>query len=198
MRARARWWIAVSGAIVGLAAVGAVLFAATKLEENDAFCASCHTEPETTYVARSVEARFGKPVDLASAHAAVPEAVRCIDCHSDEGARGRLGALMLGAEDAARWVSGMARQPGITTAPLSDGHCLKCHAPVLTNESFDGHYHRLMPRWRVVAAEQGTPYAGCVGCHSSHTTDGSAQAEYVRQQRAQQVCDQCHRAMDVR
>lgn len=190
------------GWVTALTAIGAALivgglgvFGVARLEENDAFCASCHTEPETTYVARAAEVRFGAPVDLASAHVHVPEAVRCIDCHSDEGVRGRLGAMTLGARDAFLWASGAARQPSVTTFPLGDGHCLKCHAPVLEDESFDGHFHRLMPRWREIAAEQGALYAGCVGCHSSHTTDGATQAAWVRQQRAARICDQCHLAM---
>lgn len=198
MTTNRRWLIVMF--VIGAALIVGVggLYTAAKIEENDAFCASCHTRPEVTYYARSVEARVGKPVDLASAHAAVPQAVRCIDCHSDEGVRGRLGALMLGAGDAARWISGTSREPHVTTAPLGDGHCLKCHTPVLADESFDGHYHRLMPRWRELAAAQGAPYAGCIGCHSSHTTDGNAQAEFMRMQRTQQVCDQCHVVMKKR
>lgn len=193
---RTRGWV-LALAVIGAAVVvvGLGLFGVARLEENDVFCASCHTQPESTYVARAAEAGFGAPVDLASAHVRAPEAVRCIDCHSDEGVRGRLGAMTLGARDAALWVTGLARQPSVTTFPLGDGHCLKCHAPVLEGETFDDHYHRLMPRWRTIAAAQGTAYAGCVGCHSSHTTDGSAQEDWIRRQRAAQVCDQCHVVM---
>ena len=89
---RSRWlWPLI--AIVALAIIVTVSgfsYAATQ-EEHDSFCASCHTEPETTYVARAATA---PPVDLASFHAT--EETRCIDCHSGVGVPGRIQAELLG------------------------------------------------------------------------------------------------------
>src|ERR687896_161415 len=83
--------------IVGLAGV-------LKVEEQDAFCASCHTEPEVTYVQRAQ----ARPVDLASLHA--DKEVPCILCHSGPGLAGRLGALPTAAWDAVRFVAGSYHQ----------------------------------------------------------------------------------------
>lgn len=59
----------------------------SKLEERDSFCISCHTAPEQAYYDRAQEAlaivvagSFEDPIDLASAHYALPEETfRCID-----------------------------------------------------------------------------------------------------------------------
>ena len=48
-------------ALLGIVGVGGAL----ALENQDSFCATCHTEPELTYVARSHQ---DKKVDLASYH----------------------------------------------------------------------------------------------------------------------------------
>ncbi|MCX6019456.1 MAG: hypothetical protein NTZ50_13330 [Chloroflexi bacterium] len=184
--------------IVGVAALFIAVggaFAAAKFEETDANCASCHTQPEMTFVDRAADARVGKAVDLASAHAAVPDAVRCIDCHSGQGVTGRLGAMTLGATDALHWVVGTAHQPAITQNPLTDEHCLKCHSEVLNDRSFNGHFHRFLPRWQQQAASQGVASAGCISCHTGHNTDGQPQLKFLQRQYTVQVCEQCHRAL---
>jgi nitrate/TMAO reductase-like tetraheme cytochrome c subunit len=71
-----------------LPVLGAVLLAAILLtasgfafaytqEERDTFCSSCHTQPESTFYQRALDAQA---VDLASFHTA--KGTRCIDCHS--------------------------------------------------------------------------------------------------------------------
>ena len=52
-------------AVTGLATVAG----ATQFENRDSNCASCHTEPESAYVARAHGAV--RSVDLASAHALI-------------------------------------------------------------------------------------------------------------------------------
>lgn len=69
-----------------MAAAASVAYAAP-LENDDAFCASCHTEPESRYFAQSQ----ASPVDLASAHGA--KGVEYIACHSGRGSIGRLTAM---------------------------------------------------------------------------------------------------------
>lgn len=186
--------IAVAALIVtGLTAVAG----ATQFESRDTNCASCHTEPESSYVRRAHGG--GASIDLASAHALIgqggaqAEPVRCIDCHSGKGVRGRLGAMALGAHDGWRWLTGTARQPSITTAPLSDEHCLKCHVDTPVSQSFDRHFHRYMLDWQAVDPAAGS----CVTCHTAHTTDGNAAIGFLQQQRTRAVCDQCHGAMNV-
>ena len=99
--------------LVLIAAAAAILlpaagfgFAASQ-EAHDSFCGSCHTEPESTYLARSVAAQ---PSDLASYH--TTESTRCIDCHSGIGITGRMQAEILGASNAIKMVQRHRRPTG--------------------------------------------------------------------------------------
>ncbi len=72
------------GVLILLAAGGGVALG-LNLENNDAFCASCHTEPESRYFQQSQDT---SAPTLASFH--TQKDVRCIDCHSGSGPLGRL------------------------------------------------------------------------------------------------------------
>src|SRR5512146_2330441 len=98
--------------VVVLLAGGGFAFAATQ-ESNDAFCASCHTQPETTYLQRSTGAQ---PPDLASFHTG--QNTRCIDCHSGPGIFGRMSAELMGARNALLWYTGKAVQPAVLNYPI--------------------------------------------------------------------------------
>jgi len=154
------------------------------LENNDHFCASCHTEPETTYVARTQH----PAVDLASAHTG--NNVKCIDCHSGAGLSGRLDAMALGTRDLGVYVGGHYPQPAVQTRPIPDANCLKCHQDVLRKNTFDNHFHVLLPRWQAVAPQAS---AACVDCHTSHTTDGERQIAWLNKPRTVAQCNACHR-----
>jgi nitrate/TMAO reductase-like tetraheme cytochrome c subunit len=154
------------------------------LENNDRFCASCHTEPESTYVARARQSA----VDLASAHKS--KGVGCIDCHSGNGPGGRLDALKLGARDLDVYLRGNYPQPSVLTHPIPDANCLKCHQDVLQNRTFDNHFHLFLPRWQAVAP--GTA-ATCVSCHTSHATDGESRLGWLNKSRTVAQCNACHR-----
>jgi hypothetical protein len=171
-------------AAVFLVIAGASVAFADHLESNDSFCASCHSQPESTYFQRSVASQ---PVDLASSHQ--PKATRCIDCHSGPGFTGRIGAMSVGAGDLFAWVTKRAHQPAPLTYPISDANCLKCHADVPNTQNFQRHFHAFLPRWQAVDRTAAT----CVDCHSAHTTDGSVDLGFLQQQRVQKVCDACHR-----
>src|SRR5665811_684136 len=94
-------------------------------ENRDSFCASCHSQPETAYVARSIAADH---TDLASFH--TTKGVRCIDCHSGPGVKGRISALTLGARDSIRYFTGHYTQPAPLTRRITDAQCTKCHSDV--------------------------------------------------------------------
>jgi hypothetical protein len=172
------------------------LFAFARVEEHDLFCASCHSEPEVTYVNR---AQAAGAVDLASAHAMLAHSeaqaapTRCIDCHSGPGAGGRLESMGLGVRDALRWVSGTAAQPAVQTVPIADANCLKCHADTSASTDFDNHAHHYLAKWQAMDAKAGA----CVSCHSSHTADGNAGIGFLQQQRTQAQCDLCHIALQA-
>src|SRR5574341_2130323 len=118
--------------ILGLLAVGGgIFFSAAHMEENDAFCASCHTQPESTYFNRSQAAQA---VDVASFHHG--QSVRCIDCHSGSGLVGRMGGMLVGAGDLLAFVTHTAQQPAPLTVPIRDENCLKCHADTPRTRQF--------------------------------------------------------------
>ncbi len=197
--------------VVALAAFGIVFtiagftFAATQ-EQHDSFCASCHTQPESTYFERSIAAQ---PVDLASFH--TTQQVICIDCHSGAGITGRLSAELMGARNALLWYSGTAQQPAPLTIPISDASCLKCHQDVVSQqfvakeqitvpsgsqggereEAPRNHWHIFLAEWQANSSTAAT----CVSCHGGHSTDGTAQFGYMVNQTVQQECDACHQAL---
>jgi hypothetical protein len=164
---------------------GGFAFAATQ-EQHDAFCASCHTQPESTFYQRSTT---GQPVDLASFHTG--KDTRCINCHSGPGVTGRTAAELLGARNAALWYSGTAVQPAKLTVPIADDNCLKCHQQVTVDRSRNNHFHAFLARWQ--AADPAA--AKCVTCHISHSTDGSADTGFQTAATTQAVCDACHAAL---
>lgn len=184
--------------------VGGFAFAATQ-ESRDSFCGSCHSQPESTYVERITA---GQPVDLATYHTG--QQTRCIDCHSGQGISGRISAEMMGARNAFKWVSGTAQQPAPLLIPISDDHCLKCHADISSRdyqnktnmtlpgefrqeeggeEGGSGHWHVFLPRWQEIDKSA----ASCVDCHRAHHTGGAASSGFLDPQTTAQVCDDCHR-----
>jgi len=177
--------IVIAVALVLVFAASALAFGA-HLENNDAFCASCHTQPETTFVERTT----APAVDLASAH--TPEQVGCIHCHSGTGMPGRLSAMELGARDLAAYAGGSYPQPSKLKHPIPDENCLKCHDKISTGNNFENHFHILLPRWQKFDP-QGA--ATCVSCHSAHTTDGMPSLNWLNKERTVAQCNNCHRVM---
>jgi nitrate/TMAO reductase-like tetraheme cytochrome c subunit len=179
--------------VVGIVVLGLLLtgggfaFAATQ-EQNDAFCGSCHTQPESTFLQRSTAA---KAVDLASYH--TPKKVNCIDCHSGVGLGGRVSAELMGAHNALAWYTGTAVQPATLTNPIRDEACIKCHQ-AQTNPQLrqrNNHFHGFLARWQATDKAAG----GCVSCHSGHDTAGSAATKYENNAKVQATCNACHKVM---
>jgi nitrate/TMAO reductase-like tetraheme cytochrome c subunit len=194
--------------LVGIIGLGILLagsgftFAATQ-ETHDSFCASCHTQPESTFFQRSTDAQ---PVDLASYHTS--QNTRCIDCHSGPGVWGRMQAELLGARNATAWYTHTAVQPAIVTVPIQAASCLKCHqdvtqrgyTPKQTVTIFgergrgegegggSNHWHELLARWQAADPNAGT----CTSCHPGHTTDGTAQTGFENTLTTRTVCQACH------
>jgi nitrate/TMAO reductase-like tetraheme cytochrome c subunit len=194
--------------LAALAALGVVLAAggftfAANQETHDPFCASCHTQPESTFFQRSTSAQA---VDLASFH--TTQKTRCIDCHSGPGLFGRMQAELLGARNASVWYLHTATQPAPLTFPIKDANCLKCHQDVTQKgyipkqavtipggggrgEARINHWHENLARWQ--AAD---PNAGdCTSCHSGHLAGGSAQTGFQIAQTTTNTCDACHRVL---
>jgi predicted CXXCH cytochrome family protein len=171
--------------LLALIFVGGSGFVTIKhVEDQDLFCASCHSQPETAYFQRTQAATV---VDLASQHHN-QASTHCIDCHSGPGTAGRIGAMMVGAGDLLAYVTGTARQPAPLTVPISDANCLKCHGDLPATRDFNRHYHALLSRWQAIDKNAAT----CVDCHSSHTTNGTASLGFLEQNKTEQVCERCH------
>jgi hypothetical protein len=173
--------LAVALAVGVVLTAGGFTFAATQ-EQRDPFCASCHTQPESTFFSR--ESATGS--DLASAHHV--KGVKCIDCHSGAGIQGRVAAELMGAHNALAWYTGTAIQPAQVTKPIADENCLKCHADVSAERTMQNHFHYFLPRWQA----QDPNAAKCVTCHEGHTTDGTADIAWLNEQRTGAVCQNCH------
>ena len=123
----------------------------SRLEENDAFCVSCHTVPEETYYNRAQETQAGTvtyPPDLSSAHYVIENDApfRCIDCHrGDQSPAHRRQTFLLGVRDAWIWVTGQA-DPAIEKVHagepvLLNAACVQCHTESLLELGFNNHYH---------------------------------------------------------
>ncbi|MFQ5407458.1 MAG: NapC/NirT family cytochrome c [Anaerolineales bacterium] len=173
------------GVALGLVFLSGGTIYAAHLENQDSFCASCHTEPESTYVERKAAAAAS---DLATRHN--QEGVRCIDCHSGAGITGRLSAMTTGAGDFVSYRSGNYNDPAVITTPYADDNCLKCHAEVTKTRTFERHFHALLPRWQQLAPANA---ASCVDCHQAHVLDGIPELGFLQETPTTGVCNDCHR-----
>ncbi|MCL4487081.1 MAG: NapC/NirT family cytochrome c [Chloroflexi bacterium] len=159
---------------------------AIQLENQDGFCASCHTQPETAYYQQSLEQNAQ---NLAAFHA--EKQVRCIDCHSGGGVFGRGVGLMQGAQDLVAYESGHYHSPAVALNKLADDSCTKCHADVITQRTFNNHFHYFLARWQAVDPKA----AHCVDCHIAHPTGGDPQQQFLTVATVQQICQNCHNAI---
>jgi hypothetical protein len=166
------------------------------LETQDPFCGACHTQPEFEYLERSLTS----PSDLASAHAAA--ATGCIDCHSGPGVTGRLGSLAQGASDLAAYLAGGYAQPAVTTHPIGDRGCTKCHEqPRLVSDAgpqattiSHSHYH--YPEYTAEWAKRQPAIGGsCTACHPAHVVAGSSSQGYRAPLHLNASCEACHLAL---
>lgn len=182
------WLLVVAGlaacALTIVAAAGGTAYAIQK-ENRDAFCASCHTQPESDYYQQSLNQNAPT---LAAFHA--QKQVRCIDCHSGGGPFGRFEGLMQGTQDLTAYYSGNYHKPAVTLNKLSDDSCTKCHEQVLNSGGFNNHFHRFLPRWQQLDSAA----AHCVDCHTAHPGGDQAQG-YLANTPVQMVCQQCHTAL---
>ncbi len=198
-------WVLIGIMALGIfLAAGGFTFAASQ-ETHDPFCASCHSQPESTFFQRSIDPQA---VDLASYHTA--QETRCIDCHSGPGIWGRMQAELLGARNTVAWYTHTAVQPAQLTFPIQDANCLKCHQDVTQRgytpkqsvtivgegrrgeeEAGPNHWHEQLARWQAFAPNAGT----CTSCHPGHSTDGTAQTGFENTQTTRTVCEACHQVL---
>jgi len=196
---RRRWPLILIGIGFGLIVLGSAGFVGASLvEENDSFCASCHTVPESTYFNRvtTVYNTPSAPIpDLASAHyrqaQAKNQSFQCINCHrGDASLSQRIETLALGAADILIYVSGKSNptieKTEITKAYLPNSACIKCHTDtLLTMRGLQSHFHNFLPQTAALVAQGKALVAGdtrgrfgrvrtvnvslqCTDCHLAH------------------------------
>lgn len=185
---RNKWLLLPIGLCVLLAA--GIYAVAGTLEGDDAFCASCHVEPEATYYQHS---RAQSPPTLAAFHVATfqaGEGARCIDCHSGRWIPGRLGAQWIGLGNLLAFRSGEYRQPAQTTRPTGDVGCTKCHREMSWVRERPGHYHSpiLRRQWQAV----GGPASTCAACHPAHQEFSQPADSFLDSDRLEAQCEACH------
>lgn len=187
---------------------------ATKLEEQDVFCTSCHLGPETTYHSRSLDAREVEDpfelADLASFHYWDDPDFRCINCHrGDDSLPHRAQVLLLAAGDTLTWALSepdQTTEKGAVPNPdpnieewigpegfsrqgeILNAGCLKCHGDTLTLVGFDNHFHNKLPAAQAAYAA-GSELSYPIGWDTGFGTDDLLQAENTVV-----TCLDCHRA----
>lgn len=150
MKAFTRNWLKAAALIfTGLAVLSIGSTVGVSLaEEQDGFCATCHLNPERTYVdrarvvAQAYETAKAQGVrgdalwlsgrdaarDLAGSHRAA--VLNCVACHrGDQGAGDRAVALLLGARNTLAYISGQfdPNHSGVAQPELVEASCLRCH-----------------------------------------------------------------------
>lgn len=190
--------VAIGAATAFIATLSGVSFVSVQ-EQNNSFCGTCHTQPESTYLERFASVSSGPAHDLASFHhkqlyprGSGGQPVRCIDCHVGEGLVGRGVVVTLAAWDALKYVTGTARQPAKVVFTIQNEGCIKCHEEQVkqglatANQRFfiDNHMHYLqfLP---------GAPQERCVDCHPAHRP-GTELNGFQFNQIIIPVCEDCH------
>ena len=179
-----RWWGI--GVIVLLVAVAGSVSFVSYQEQDNRFCISCHTQPETEYFnryERAVATNFAD--DLASFHHRKKE-VRCIDCHVGEGMGGRTTVVAMAGWNAFKHFTGLAQQPAIIIVPLQNQACAKCHDAELRKPGFENHFHN-----KYFDVKEITPFILCTDCHLSHRP-GDERTEFQFRDAILPKCEYCH------
>ena len=178
-------FLALGAGIIILAIAISVLYVSHQEQTNE-FCASCHTEPEMTYLARYMSAAEQQSAeDLAAFHYR-QQAVRCIDCHGGEGSVGRTQVLLYAARNTFAHYSGFAKQPATIILPIQNEACLKCHDQQVHKPGFENHMHN-----KPFLSQDPVPFIRCIDCHPSHRP-GDERTAFLFRDVILPRCEFCH------
>jgi hypothetical protein len=181
-----RWQLGLLVVTLGLLALAGGVGFVSHQEQNDQFCSSCHTQPESEYYARSLRAAAQQTAqDLASFHHRKKD-IRCIDCHVGEGPVGRAQVVSIAAWDAFKYYAHIARQPAVIVIPVQNEACIKCHADDIRKPGFENHEHNVY-----FDPKLNPPEIACVHCHVSHRPGAEQQAFEFRDAMLPR-CEYCH------
>ena len=181
-----RWrFLAVGAVVLVLALVGGVGWVSYQ-EQDDHFCISCHTQPETQYFDRNTRAdATGSAEDLASFHHRT-KGIRCIDCHVGEGFVGRAQVVSIAAWDAFKHYTGLARQPATIVIAVQNEACAKCHAQDISAPGFENHFHN-----KYFDPKLTPPFISCTHCHVTHRL-GDERTAFQFRDAILPRCEYCH------
>jgi nitrate/TMAO reductase-like tetraheme cytochrome c subunit len=177
--------LALGALVVLIAVIGSVTYVSYR-EQDNTFCVSCHTQPETEYLARYLcAAQTQDAQDLASFHHRKKE-VRCIDCHGGEGALGHAEVEAFAARNAFKYLSGTAQQPAVIILPLQNEACIKCHEQQVRKPGFENHMHN-----KYFDPKESPPFIRCTDCHVSHRP-GDERTAFQFRDAILPKCEYCH------
>lgn len=190
--------------------MGASAFGASKLEENDRFCTTCHLAAERTYYNRAqfaLDHPEAEISDLASYHYVLAQndplidAFRCIDCHRGrQTVPERTKTLGVGIYDGLLYLLGggspddvIGREVEHTTSLIEDG-CVNCHGDVLVTLGFNNHYHNYLP-----AAEEAFNHTGDLSVEpgTSFEQERRLLLDGVQPKNTDVNCMDCHQGHDA-
>lgn len=190
----------------GLLLSSAGFVVVTALEEQDTFCASCHTVPEITYFNRAYFAldNPAQPVpDLSTAHYKAAKAdntaFKCIECHrGDAGLPHRISTLGLAAYDTLIYLTGREdaaiEKQKTKSGWLANASCVGCHSETLLKlDGINNHFHTYLPQAQDALGKGGVIVVGeALATARAATGEQSAPALETISVRA--LCSDCHQA----
>ncbi len=190
---KAPLWIAAAIAALALAPLGWVI--SDQLEQDDAFCTSCHlSEGRPLHEAKLAAFRERPAPSLAAAHGAAGNEAhtggrfRCIDCHGGSGFLGRARVKLLSVKDALWYAAGRFEEPERMTWPLRDEDCSHCHSSFAESEASA----EPNPLFHQLAVHNHELGVACVACHVSHPSGGLADRFFLHPQAVRAQCASCH------
>jgi hypothetical protein len=183
-------------ASAALAAIAAPIgwWGSDRIEENDAFCSSCHLPSGAPLHEENAADFAARPaVSLAVAHAVAGNearadgAFRCIDCHGGTGFLGRARVKALSVRDAAIYLLGEFEEPHGMAWPLRDDDCRKCHAEFAASPvDVDP------PRFHALSVHNRELGVSCVTCHLAHERGGMSSRNFLHPEPVRAACVRCH------
>ncbi len=178
-------WFLLGTPLLGLAAFGGGMVVTDYLEQNNAFCISCHLHEQKFTDYHPVGGRL---LTLAAAHnVAKKQPVKCIDCHIGATFGDKVIIKALAARDTIAYLLGAFQEPDHLRYPLGDRTCLKCHPDGGRNPAEEQAFHN-------TPAHLNMPI-GCTQCHAVHPR-ASADTRFLRREVVQPLCDSCHAQLE--
>jgi hypothetical protein len=168
-----------------------------RLEQNDAFCTSCHLPSGTPLHADNAADFAARPaVSLAVAHAVAGNearsdgAFRCIDCHGGAGFLGRARVKVLSARDGLLYLAGRFHEPRGMAWPLLDEDCRKCHPSFASASAATESWET--PAFHALSVHNRELGVSCVTCHLAHERGGLADRDFLHPEPVRAACARCH------